>query len=523
MPFHAAAWVPNAWLAAAALAAALAPGPARADDLFALQQLLSTGRTVAAELADFDGDGRTDLLQIAYVGHPPHETRELRVFVQGASGGFEARPRHTWPLPPGAAAYDLADVRPWPGVELILLDADGLDLLSLAGPKLRSAKLRIEGAATVAAAEDERGLDRMPIARHDLDDEPWLLVPLPGRAVAIAGDGTQRAVLDVGARANYLIPPHPGPMMFESAIQVYLDVPHLSVSDVNGDGRPDIVASSRHELRVFENTTASPDGTPRFAQAPTRVVPLARVSADDHVRGSGAVRARVTDLDGDGRGDLLISHAKGALTNAQTETSIFLNHDGGWNLERPDQVFETNHSWAADELIDLDGDGHRELVRAGIRINVLELIEALLTRSVDANFAVYRSIPEGPFDASPWAKWKLGVPISFDTFRPAGFVPTLEADMNQDGYPDLVTSGGGDRIEVYLGGPEYRFRKPNGRQKLDSRGRASFGDIDGDGLQDLVMFEPRRQNAPLKVARNRGELPGTPPPLGGATSEPRAR
>ena len=32
-------------------------------------------------------------------------------------------------------------------------------------------------------------------------------------------------------------------MMFESAIQVYLDVPHLSASDVNGDGRPDIVAS----------------------------------------------------------------------------------------------------------------------------------------------------------------------------------------------------------------------------------------------------------------------------------------
>jgi hypothetical protein len=492
-------------LTAVTLAALATPGGARGDDLFDYQELQSTGRTVAAELADFDGDGRSDLLQIAYIGHPPFETREMRVFAQTASGRFEAQPRHTWPLPAGAAAYDLADVRPWPGVELILLRSTGLVVLSLAGPELRKADLRVQGAPTAAAVADERGLDRMPLARHGLADEPWLLVPLPGRAVAVTGDGTQRAELDVGARANYLIPPHPGPMMFESAIQVYLDVPHLSVSDVNGDGHQDIVACSRHELRVFENTAATRNGTSHFARAPTRIIPLAQVSEDDHVRGSGAVRSHVTDLDGDGRGDLIISHAQGALTDAQTNTSIFLNRNGDWNLKRPDQIFEAKRTWSADELIDLDADGHPELVRAGVRINVLELIEALLTRSLDANFSVYHAEPGGPFDPSTWAEWKIAVPISFDTFRPAGFVPTLQADMNRDGYPDFVASGKGDRIEVHLGGPEHRFRKRNGRQKLDSRGRASFGDIDGDGLQDLVMFEPRPADP------SRGREPLSPP------------
>ena len=46
------------------------------DDLFELQRLEPRdGRTVAAELADFDGDGRSDLLQVVFAGVPPHETR----------------------------------------------------------------------------------------------------------------------------------------------------------------------------------------------------------------------------------------------------------------------------------------------------------------------------------------------------------------------------------------------------------------------------------------------------------------
>jgi len=41
-------------------------GLAAADDAFEVQVIESSGRTVTAELGDFDGDGRQDLLGISY-------------------------------------------------------------------------------------------------------------------------------------------------------------------------------------------------------------------------------------------------------------------------------------------------------------------------------------------------------------------------------------------------------------------------------------------------------------------------
>ena len=93
---------------------------ASADDVFDLTTIPSTGRTVAAELVDLNGDGRTDLLQIVFRSLPPTEQRGVRVHYQAADGSIPATPSFEVLLPPGSAVYDLADVRGTPGTELIL-------------------------------------------------------------------------------------------------------------------------------------------------------------------------------------------------------------------------------------------------------------------------------------------------------------------------------------------------------------------------------------------------------------------
>jgi hypothetical protein len=489
---------------ALALALAAGAGAQEPGAPFEFVQIASSGRTVAAELIELDGDGRTDLLQIAFVGFPPKETRRVRIYLQGPEGELPAAPTRDLPLPEGTAAYDFADLSPTPGIELILLRADDLLVLSFGGgePAERSIPL---ARPTIGAAEDERGMDRLQIARNGFGREPWLLVPQPGRAVVLTAAGEPRAELDVGARANYIIPPRPGPLLFESEVQAFVDAPRISAAEVNGDGRLDLVASSRHHVRLF---LQRPDG--RFAAEPDRVLPLARVSEGDHIRASGTVRVDVTDVDADGLADVLVSHVSGALTDTRTVTTIHLNRGGSWDLAKADQRFESVGAWTTDELLDLDGDGRPELVRVGIPFSVLELVEMLVTQELDAHIDVYRSADGALFGAEPWARRKIGVPLSFDTFRPPGFIPTLEFDVNGDGFRDLVASGAGDRIDVYLGGPEHMLRERDARLQADSRGRLRAGDLDGDGLADLLIYDPTRIDAPVLVARNSGTLPGSP-------------
>jgi hypothetical protein len=108
---------------------------------------------------------------------------------------------------------------------------------------------------------------------------------------------------------------------------------------------------------------------------------------------------------------------------------------------------------------------------------------------------------------------QVELPFSFDTFRLKGFIPTWTADLNADGFPDFVSSGGGKKVEVFLGGGKNLLEKKSHSQKMSTAGVIHFGDIDSDGLQDFVLFDPHNFDVPVKLGRNRGQLPGTPPAL----------
>ena len=97
------------WLLLTALPCSAAADPI--GDAFEVTTFPDPGRTVLAEIADFDGDGRRDLLQGVIRGIPPAEERLLRVRLQGADGRFPDAASFELPLPDGAAAYDLADLR----------------------------------------------------------------------------------------------------------------------------------------------------------------------------------------------------------------------------------------------------------------------------------------------------------------------------------------------------------------------------------------------------------------------------
>jgi hypothetical protein len=497
------------------LALALLPQAARADDPtpFLLREIASPDRAVQADLADLDGDGRGDLVWISSRGLPPQEERELRVHLGGDDGLPAASFSWRAALPPGVAAYDLAPLDGVAGVELLLLRRDRITVFSLAGGEPRFRDLPLTGEPTLAAVQDERGVDRLQLVRDGLGPGPRLLVPGFGVARLLEPGGALAASMEVGGRANFFVPPRPGPVISESEMEIYFDHPRLGVGDVDGDGRGDLVASLRHELRVFRQRE---DGG--FPVEPDVAQPLGRISLQDHIRTSGSVRVETHHFDADGRLDLLIAASSGSVLGGDTRIGIHKNRGGRWDLAHEDQVFESKGGVATHEVVDLDGDGRSELVVALVPTGVLEVVELLLTRKVDAEISVYRPAADTPFERKPWQSWTTSVRFDFDTLRSKGFIPTLAADVNGDGLRDLVEPGDGERLEVRLGDRERGFRSRHAAQPLDTRGRIRFGDLEGDRLADFVLYDPRRPGAPIRVGRNRGGWPAVEPELRPAPS-----
>jgi len=170
------------------------------------------------------------------------------------------------------------------------------------------------------------------------------------------------------------------------------------------------------------------------------------------------------------------------------------------------------------QVLDLDGDGSAELIDGRIPMGALDLIELLLTKDIDAEIAVYRAQKGGVFDETPWFTRSLEIAFNFDTNRPLGFFPNYKADLNGDGHKDLLTSGKGDKIEIYLGGTDH-YRKRAVQQRTDSGGRLRFGDLDGNGLTDLLIYDPLRPDSPIRIGVNRGVLPKPLPDVSMPTSE----
>lgn len=491
--------------AAAAIAgAASAATPTEGGELFRVDTFTFPGRTVAAEIADVDGDGRGDLLHVEYEGLPPEESRLVRVHLQRADGSLAPEPDWTWPVPPGSAAYDVADVDERAGKELVFLVREGLAILSPLTGAVRM--LRVPGAPTAAVAADERGLDPLPLLRTAPTGERWWVVPLLGQTALLTPAGEALGLLDTGLRANYFLRGAEGPPIGEADIQLFVDTPHIELADADGDGRSDVLAATRHELRVF---LQRPDG--RLPSRPDRALALRRISELDHVRGAGTVSVSSGDLDGDGRVDLVITSMSGGITSSHTRVTVHLNRGGSWDLGAPDQSFETSGGLSFNSLQDLDGDGRPELVQVLLHMSVLEMVEFFLQRAYDLELTLSAVGSDGTFETKRASHLAFDVPWNLESFRPRGFLPILDLDLNGDGRRDLLRSGGGESLEIHLAKRGGGLSRRPLRQKLDTRGRLRTGDLEGDGLPDLVLADPTDPSASVRVLRNLGRLPGARP------------
>jgi len=244
----------------------------------------------------------------------------------------------------------------------------------------------------------------------------------------------------------------------------------IALGDLNADGLPDIVATNYADLgpnplvpgvSVLINRTAAGAEEPLF-DAPQQF-------------GAGMQPglACVDDINGDGRGDLIIGNA--GSQDGEAAYSILLNSTvpGSDTLSFAPPVHYDGGGVAEGMVCgDLNGDGLTDVLQGNTQTNEVTILLNQTPR--DATEPVYL----GPFRIPANAATAIGL-----------------GDFNRDGRPDIVVAeglnSGGVNVAFNQAAPgalEPKFSEPT---HYDSKGSVTEGvaaaDFDGDGLDDFAV------------------------------------
>ncbi len=510
-----------AGMAAMAGGIGAAPLPAAAQDAasapFEVHPLQSRGRIFELVAAPLSGGGPGDDLVVAGLeGSPPDEKRFLDVFLrplEGASRGA-VTPRARIPVPEDVVAFDVADVDPAPGEELLLLSRSGLAVVDLSTGSARQLR-RIPFDPPAPLPPRTRHLTRMPlVADWRGDGRPQAAVPVMEgtRLVPTDGGGPSHALAQ-SLVTDYLTP-QVGPPLVDGMLWLEVRWPRLVRGDDDGDGPDDLFSLGRYGAEVYRG---SPAGLPAAA---SRHMSFRPFSHEEELRYEGtAVRMDARDLDGDGLTDLAVNLTSGTLTASRAATSIHRNPGDGARLDAPpDARIEEQGAVASIELVDLDGDGRVELLDRVLHFGLVQLLRVLTTRRAVVSLKVYAL--DGPGITGLRTVWEhdVSIRLDFGKARVEGLLPSVDGDWNADGRRDLLYGTGPDRLALHLGeagtsGPGFGGRVAVQEGPVD--GSAIVADVDGDGLDDLVVYDFLSTEGRIHVLRNRGLLPGTRPGIRG--------
>lgn len=362
-------------------------------------------------LADFDGDGRDDLVLACLDGASGQ--RSLRRHARRGSGpAFASRPTgEPVAVDRDVVAFTFCDCRPAPGQELILLTSEQV-VVAFEGDGGATRFERLARHRLVWPAADPEQvvpLPRSPID-FDRDGDTDLLLPQPdGWSVWLQQDGSfeRRVELALPPRGNRFVGlaaggggsmlelafgdeggaggDRRGPRGLAALVRTTARTTRSAVFDFDDNGLPDIVA--------IRNGSCFAALQAERAEIARRERPLP-LPEDRLALLDPAFDVQFEDLDGDGRPDLLLT------TSARRDDDVEVRVD--WFFTRPDGSWDERAGRlrlqtlaAPTRLVDVDGDGRRDLVCVSVRTSAMRALTGDSATAIDAQLSVFRGDGSG--------------------------------------------------------------------------------------------------------------------------------
>ena len=262
------------------------------------------------------------------------------------------------------------------------------------------------------------------------------------------------------------------------SIPVNKEVVSVDTGDFNGDGKPDLVFyGTPAEVEILFNEGKGHFGSPK------------KINTGDAVQRSAALA--VGDLDQDGRDDLALLAEK---------ELIFVYQTAPGSLGEPERVPHTASSPWLIKIVDLDGNGAKDLV----------IIDSESDHPIHVRFATDEK------KLGPEQRFAVEVPraVAFGQIDGQGGSEILVLE-GQSGRAKVLTLDQSADDEANKRGRLAFFALPQGNE----RGRSlAVGDLDGDHRQDVIVTDPANAQVWVYLQTGRSGLSSgqTFPSLGNA-------
>jgi hypothetical protein len=435
-------------------------------------------------ICDLDGDGLKDLVLM--------DDTNLSIFYQDPQRGFTREPQQSHHLEPRPCLVWAAKLG-GPAGSLLVMTSDGVTELYFTNrtgpPAIRQIILQPTIVPEAMDAADGANAMYFPLSVETGRDWPLLLVP--------AADGIQVWQHRDEWRQAQVIS-----NSIEARLQLSVTNPgytrslgfDLSVGDVNGDGRDDLmVRHSNGWTNTYSLYLQQTNG--RFALEP------ALTYAD---KGEPFSWLCWADLNRDGKVDLIKSIWLNepsfipAVPSGKVLVSTYIADEHGRIPAEPQQVFRKYDWTPVVPVVDVDGDGFPDLVLGYSHIEDKEGLRKMITsKKLDYNLRFYFYRPGFGFPTE--ADCQRDVVIHLDLDRAEmqeglhqyfGRYVKLGGDFNGDGKTDLLVRDHSDAISVYFfvsrekgfsPEPDLRFICPEPIEEWQ------LADLNNDGVSDLIV------------------------------------